>query len=137
MKSSKLPRKSDSWRTRGRQSLSQSFLRKTGTLLFCLILLGLLQVVGVGVRAEEDCNLLCLEGRIGDLQNELQLSQAATEPLEAEVDRLEGQIASITRQLAAAAAKVDELEESIEQREEDLSFQYALLAARVRSYYKR
>src|SRR3989344_3731211 len=115
----------------------QSFMKRFGILFVWILVFGFLSFVQTGAEAEEDCNLLCLEGRIGELQNELQLSQAATEPLEAEVDRLEGQITSITRQLAAAAAKVDALEESIEQREEDLSFQYALLAARVRSYYKR
>ena len=79
-------------------------MKRFGILFVWILVFGFLSFVQTGAEAEEDCNLLCLEGRIGELQNELQLSQAATEPLEAEVDRLEGQITSITRQLAAAAA---------------------------------
>lgn len=88
------------------------------------------------VRAE-DCNLYCLGERISKLEDELRLSKAATEPLEAEVDRLEKEIAGIKAQLKLAADKISELEENIEEREEDLAVQYMLLSARIRSYYKR
>ena len=119
------------------QLIIQSYLRGIGVLLVLTAVIGMLSFVKLGVRAEEDHNVLWYQQQLDDLKHQLELSIAATEPLEAEVERLDAQITSIRNQLAAAAVKVDVLEESIEQREEDLSFQYALLAVRVRSYYKR
>lgn len=103
-------------------------------LFVLLIVLGLLIQVSLGVRADE---LLDIQKQLEDLTRARELSIAATTPLEAEVARLSGQIASIERQLAAAARRLEELEDGIAKREEELSFQYALLSARIRSYYKR
>lgn len=85
----------------------------------------------------EDCNLHCLGEEITKLQDQLRLSKEATTPLEAEVDRLESQIAGIARQIKAYANELGKLEVSIVEREEDLATQYALLSARIRSFYKR
>lgn len=90
----------------------------------------------LGILAE-DCNLHCLGEEISKLEDQLRLSKEATTPLEAEVDRLEKQIAGINSQLKAYANKLVELEENIIKREGDLATQYALLSARIRSFYKR
>lgn len=113
--------------------ISDSFKRA----IICLFFVILLSVFGSQSWAEDVPSLLELETQIADLKRALELSVAATTPLEAEVERLEGQITGIKRQLGAAARRIDELEQSIVEREEDLSFQYALLSVRIRSYYKR
>jgi peptidoglycan hydrolase-like amidase len=112
-------------------------VKRIFVVLVSALLLVILPQLTPGMRAEECVNYECLGRKIADLEHDLQLSKAATEPLEAEVERLEAEIASIGRQLAAAAARIDELEKNIIEREEDLSFQYALLSVRIRSYYKR
>jgi peptidoglycan hydrolase-like amidase len=85
----------------------------------------------------EDCNLHCLGEEIAKLEDQLRLSREATTPLEAEVERLDKQIVGIDRQLKAYAGELSELELSIVVREEELGVQYALLSARIRSFYKR
>ena len=86
------------------------------------------------VSADE---LMDIQKQIEDLSRARELSVAATTPLEAEVKKLDVKISGIEKQLKTAAQKIDELGDSIVQREEDLSIQYALLSARIRSYYKR
>ncbi|MBI2010254.1 MAG: hypothetical protein HYS86_03725 [Candidatus Chisholmbacteria bacterium] len=86
------------------------------------------------VRADE---LEDLARQIGELTRARELSEAATAPLEVELNRLEANLAGIERSLAVAAAELTELEGSIEGREEALASQYGVLAMRVRDYYKR
>src|SRR3990170_5590278 len=86
-----------------------------------------------GARADE---LMDIAKQIEDLSRARELSVAATTPLEAELIKLDAKISGIEKQLKAAGQRIDELEESIAEREEDLSIQYALLSARIRSYYK-
>lgn len=86
------------------------------------------------VRAE---SLEEIEKQIGDLTNQLQLSQAATTPLEREVTKLQQQITSILSQIRQSEEEVDRLEISIEQREKKIKVQYSVLGAKVRDFYKK
>lgn len=87
-----------------------------------------------GVRAE---SLEEIEKQIADLTNQLQLSQAATTPLEAEVTKLQKQIASIQSQIKQYEGEIQELGKNIEIREAKIKTQYLILAAKVRDYYKK
>lgn len=98
------------------------------------------------IQAQEDCESVkdnslnyagCLERQVQQLANDLQLSVAATAPLESEITRLEKQIVSIQAQIRSAETRRQKLADSIEQREEDLVIQYALLARKTQEYYKR
>jgi len=114
-----------------------------------LVVVSFLFVVIVGGAAgvwAESCDqyesnsgvyLECLEREIGDLSEQLRLSQEATAPLEEEVERLGNQIASLQYQINEARARQDEIEVEIAEREDLLSEQYILLAQKTREYYKR
>jgi len=78
-----------------------------------------------------------IEAQIADLSNQLQLSQKATTPLEAEVANLNAKIGSIQNQIGAAEQRVEELTSSIKEREEAIRSQYVILASKVRDYYKK
>jgi len=77
-----------------------------------------------------------LQAQIDELIELRELSEQATAPLQEELDNLNSTISSIRAQLFEADRQTVELEDSIEDRESDLAEQYALLSARVRSYYK-
>ena len=85
----------------------------------------------------EDCNLDCLEKQIADLEQKRQLSEAATAPLEGEVERLTAQVKSIGGQIAAAKIELQSLSSSIDTREKDLAGDYQILSVRVAEFYKR
>jgi len=98
------------------------------------------------VVAQENCEAVrnnsgdyanCLERQIDDLAKALELSKAATAPLESEVKKLEGQIASIQRQITAAEQRTEDLAGTIGKREKDLATQYLLLSEKTREHYKR
>ncbi len=117
-------------------------MKKLG-LILSVGLLGL----GLGLlpaRAEVDCSGLvgeplytCLGRQIDELQKQLSMSQQATAPLEAQLVSLDKQIKSIQSQIDGANRKQRALEASIAAREEDLASSYALLAQKLREYYKR
>lgn len=98
------------------------------TILLCLI------VTHQAVHAE---SLEEIEKQIADLTNQLQLSQAATTPLEAEVTKLQKQIASIQSQIKQYEGEIQELGKNIESREAKIKTQYLILGAKVRDYYKK
>ena len=112
-----------------------------------LLLSGLfVLVVGVGWVRAESCDqyesnsgvyLECLGREIDKLSEELQMSLAATAPLEAELNRLGSQIAGFQNQINEAKAEQNRIEEEIEEREDLLSEQYLILAEKTREYYKR
>ena len=89
------------------------------------------------VRAQDYCNVSCLEDQIRQLQRDRELSMAATAPLEAELKKLEQKLQSIEAQMAAAEKKTEVLAESIDERELELAVQYKIFAARVESLYKQ
>lgn len=94
-------------------------------------------VMAVSLVQAQDCNLLCLQQQIDELARARELSLAATTPLEAELNKLDKQLKGIETQIKAAEKKTEELAGSIDKRELDLAVQYRILAARVRSFYKR
>lgn len=98
------------------------------TLLLCII------VTHQAVHAE---SLEEIEKQIADLTNQLQLSQAATTPLEAEVAKLQKQIASIQNQIKQYEGEIQELGQDIVSREKKIKTQYLILGAKVRDYYKK
>jgi peptidoglycan hydrolase-like amidase len=78
---------------------------------------------------------ICLD--LNELQKQLQMSVAATQPLEEELNKLEGQIKKIQAAIDVANNKINLLEKSIFDREVKLEYQKEILAVRVRSYYKK
>lgn len=114
-----------------------------GVFLSLLIVGGIFSYL-VPVKAEDDCSgktgeplYTCLGEQIKSLQHDLELSKAATAPLEAEVTRLDKQIKSIQAQITAAEARQVELAASIKDREEQLAVQYLVFAQKTREHYKR
>lgn len=95
---------------------------------------GLLLVGQIGVVALDPVDEL--QSQIDELTHLRELSEAATEPLESELDSLKSRIGSIQAQLNEADEEAKALEESIAGREGALAEQYAALTVRVRSYYK-
>ncbi len=95
----------------------------------------------VFIRAKE-CNegdptlqQICLD--INELEKALEMSKAATQPLESELNKLETQIKRIQTAINVANQKIKSLEEDIFNREIELAYQQEVLAARVRSLYKK
>jgi peptidoglycan hydrolase-like amidase len=93
------------------------------------------------IKAEE-CNegdptlqQICLD--LNELNKALSMSQAATQPLESELNKLETQIKKIQGAINVANQKIKTLEEDIFNREVQLAYQQEILAARVRSFYKK
>ena len=91
------------------------------------------------VKADTDCgnDLTCLQKQIDDLNKSLQMSVAATTPLESEVSKLSAQIKSIQSQINVAVAKETQMEADIKVRSEKVSTSYVILSTKVREMYKR
>lgn len=88
------------------------------------------------VRVNSDNYYKCLQGQIDKLNNDLKLSQAATTPLIAQVDRFNAQIKSIQGQITAAEQRIEDLSNGIGKREKDIAVQTVLLGEKSRQYYK-
>ncbi len=114
-------------------SLWKKLFHRIVFLLFLILIIVSHQIV-TGVRAE---SLEEIEKQIADLTNQLQLSQAATTPLEAEVTKLQKQIANIQSQIKQYEGEIQELGKNIENREARIKTQYLILGAKVRDYYKK
>jgi peptidoglycan hydrolase-like amidase len=107
-------------------------------LIISMVLLSLVLVLGKTVFAEEECvNYSCLGSKIDKLEELMQLSVAATKPLESEVAKIEDQIKSISAQIQTAEKKLQNLSLSIDDREERLADKYLLMSERVKRYYIR
>lgn len=78
-----------------------------------------------------------LQKQIDELAHLKQLSEAATAPLEGQLQDLERKITSARNGIAAARRQGEELSLSIDEREEDLAAQYILLSHRIAEQYKR
>lgn len=78
-----------------------------------------------------------LQKQIDDLEHLKQLSVDATKPLEKEVSTLESRINTARSGIAQAKKQAETLSKTIDQREEDLSYQYQVLAVRVAQQYRR
>lgn len=110
---------------------------------FLLILL----LVFVSVRwvfAEINCEsksgdalFECLSSQIGDLNKSLEMSVAATKPLESEINKLSAKIKQIQFQINEATKKQKQTEQDIEIRGEKVAEQYEILSIKLREMYKR
>jgi len=75
--------------------------------------------------------------QISELEKARQMSIDATKPLESELTRLETKLDGIQNSLVKAEENIIILEQSIKKREREFEIQYAILAEKVESYYKR
>jgi len=110
---------------------------------FLLILL----LVFVSVRwvfAEVNCDgksgdalFDCLSSQIGDLNKSLEMSVAATKPLESEISKLSAKIKQIQGQINEATKKQKQTEIDIKIRGEKVAEQYEILSVKLREMYKR
>jgi len=91
------------------------------------------------VKAEADCgnDLTCLQNQIDELNKSLQMSVAATAPLETEINKLSQKIKSIQGQINVAGEKLKKTESEIKVRSEKVSTQYIVLSVKLRDMYKR
>lgn len=78
-----------------------------------------------------------LQRQINDLNKSLELSKAATKPLEGQLDSLKFQLAQIQSKLQTLSSNISQKEKELKLREDKLAVQQSLLASRVRSYYIR
>jgi len=109
--------------------------------IFLFVILFSSAIFLVKVNAKE-CNegdptlqQICLD--LNDLNKALEMSKAATQPLESELNKLDAQIKRIQTAISVANNKIKTLEANIFDREVKLEYQKEILAARVRSYYKK
>ncbi|MBI3380248.1 SpoIID/LytB domain-containing protein [Candidatus Gottesmanbacteria bacterium] len=90
------------------------------------------------VRAD-DCNQACfdqLTKQIDDLKRTLQMSIAATNPLEKNLDKLNENLNNIRSRITVIEKEVDNKEKQVKEGEQLLSLAEDLLSQKVRSYYK-
>lgn len=78
-----------------------------------------------------------LQKQIDELSKSLELSKAATKPLEGQLDALKRQLAQIQAKLDNLSLNISQKEKELKLREEKLVSQQVLLNLRVRSYYIR
>lgn len=121
-------------------------MKKVKWLILALAVAAAGSRIPFGAEAQEDCEAKkadsgvyaeCLQRQIDELAKALEMSKAATTPLESEVTRLEKEITRIRGQIKAAEQRRVALEESITEREEDLAVQTMLLVEKSKAYYKR
>ncbi len=110
-------------------------------LLFILLLVF---ISGRGVFAEVSCDgkagdslFECLSSQIGDLNKSLEMSVAATKPLESEINKLSAKIKQIQSQINEATNKQKQTEQNIKIRGEKVTEQYEVLSIKLREMYKR
>lgn len=96
------------------------------------------------VWAETNCDgkggdelITCLGQQIGELNKSLEMSRAATAPLEVEISRLNAKIKSIQGQINIAVMKLKVTEAGIKERSLKVSTQYVVLSAKIRGMYIR
>lgn len=110
-----------------------------------LLLILLLVVVSVRwVFAEVNCEgktdgalFDCLSSQIGELNKSLEMSVAATKPLESEISKLSAKIKQIQFQINEATKKQKQTEIEIKLRGEKVTEQYEILSIKLREMYKR
>lgn len=112
-----------------------------------IILLLLLGVAGGNtkvVMAQEDCLSnpkdwppLKLETCSQEVEHLMELSKAATAPLESEVKNLDNRIKALQAGINAAIAKEKALEKSISDREQKITKQYVVFAKKTEELYKK
>ncbi len=111
---------------------------------YLVILVMIFSVFAGLVRAESSCDgkadqalIECLGTQITDLKKSLDMSKAATAPLEAEISKLSARLKSIQSQINSATVKLKTTEQSIKERSEKVSTQYLVLSVKIREMYIR
>lgn len=114
-------------------------MRKAGKFLYCFIVLLFIFLYSISnfLPSAHAGELEDIAKQIAELEKARQMSVEATKPLESELSRLEAKLNNIQVSLQKAEDNILLLEKGISQREKDFEIQYALLAQRVESYYKR
>jgi peptidoglycan hydrolase CwlO-like protein len=112
-----------------------------------ILLIISLGIVSVRVRPwrpveAKECNegdptlqQICLD--LNEYNKRLEMLVAATQPLESELEKLDAQLKKIQLAINLAGQKIKLLEKDIFDREVKVELQEELLAARLRSFYKR
>lgn len=107
---------------------------KTGILILSLFLAGLLCLfITRSVRADE---LSDVEQQLSDLNHALELSIAATTPLEKNLDQLKANLAGIRQRITVVEAEVARKEKEVNEGEQLLGLAEDLLSQKVRTFYK-
>ncbi len=78
-----------------------------------------------------------IEKQKNDLQHLLDLSAAATTPLEGQFADLQNRVGKAQADIKVAQQQTDQIAQTIESREKDLATQYQIFALRVSAEYKR
>ncbi|KKT97288.1 MAG: hypothetical protein UW99_C0036G0015, partial [Candidatus Collierbacteria bacterium GW2011_GWC2_45_15] len=93
------------------------------------LLLSVMVLVPVVVWAQDDCgnDTACLEKQINELKQSLDMSRAATKPLETEIQRLSSRIASIQKQIDRGVQNMKILEEDVKDRSGKVSASYTVM----------
>jgi len=112
-----------------------------------ILLLVIMLSLGAGMRSVAAID--CSDGNINNLdigqleicknesQKELDMSLAATAPLETEVKKLGARIATLQKGINTALAKLKTTETGIKERSEKVSTQYLVLSVKIREMYIR
>lgn len=119
-------------------------MKKILSVFFCLFVPLIIFSSQTFLFAQEDCNLLCLETKINDLKHRMELSQAATAPLEGSLSQMESNIADIQNKISNLEVgikqqeiKLGNLQKDISQKEKEMTYREEILSRKVRLYYKR
>ncbi len=106
----------------------------------CLLLVASVRFASADVNCDGKGGeelLTCLSLQMAELNKSLEMSVAATKPLESEISKLSAKIKQIQTQIEGAAKKQKETEAEIKKRSETVAEQYVVLAIKLREMYKR
>lgn len=94
---------------------------------------------GITMADEVSCgnDLSCIEKQIIDLNKSLDMSVAATKPLESEISKLSSRIRQIQLQISEAIKKQKQAENEIAEREKKATESYKVLSVKTKEVYKR
>src|SRR3989344_6173713 len=102
-------------------------------LLILFLVLSSLFIVASRVEADE---LSDIENQLKDLKHALEMSVAATTPLEKDLSKMKNQLADIKARAIVVENEVAQRERELKEGESILSLQQQVLGRKVRSYYK-
>lgn len=105
----------------------------TGILFIVLILL-IIPLISLSAKADE---VEDLQKQINELSKARQMSEAATKPLEGQLENLKKQLINIQSTLTSLSKKIIQKEVEVKARTAKIAEQQALLETRVRAYYIR
>lgn len=88
-------------------------------------------------QGKDDQAIACLKDQISKLSRDLDMSQAATRPLENEVAKFDASIKLIQGKINVAVAKQKELVREVAKRETQVAEHYVLFSKKTRDLYKK